>query len=167
MFESEIKTLGDKVDIKTWLYEGGLPADAAPATSTRAAAIEKLATTGGEVDATTWVTLDWVVYLRALPEQVPAARLKALDERYQLTQTRNAEIAMHWLPLVVRADLRDAAPAVEAFLLRVGRIRMVRPLYTAMMGGSEFWRSLAKTTYARAKPKYHPLTRSSVDSIVK
>ena len=74
---------------------------------------------------------------------------------------------MHWLPLVVRADLRDAAPAVEAFLMSVGRVRMVRPLYKAMMASSDFWRSLAKTTFARAKPKYHPFTRRALDDIVK
>jgi leukotriene-A4 hydrolase len=167
MFEAEIKTLGSKVDIAEWVYGGGLPADAAPAPSAHAESIAKLATSGGEVDATSWGTIDWVTYLSALPDVNPAPRLKALDDRYHLTQTRNAEIAMHWLPLVVRADMRDAAPAVEAYLMTVGRVRMVRPLYKAMMASTEFWRSLASSTFARAKPKYHPITRGAVGDIAK
>jgi leukotriene-A4 hydrolase len=167
MFEAEIKTLGNKVDIATWVYDGGLPADAAPAPSAHAEAISQLATSGGDVDASSWRTTEWVIYLGALPTNVSATRLQTLDDRYQLTQTRNAEIAMHWLPLLVRADMRDKAPAVEAYLMRVGRARMVRPLYTAMMAGTDFWQALAKKTFANAKPKYHPITRRVVEAILK
>ncbi len=166
MFEAEIKTLGTKVDVAAWLG-GGLPADAAPAPSPHAEAIGKLAVGAGDVDASTWGTMDWVVFLDAVPEHITADRLKALDAKYQLTQTHNDEIAMHWLPLVVRADIREAAPAVETFLMSVGRVRMVRPLYAAMMDGSDFWKALAKKTFAAAKPKYHPITRAAIDGVVK
>lgn len=167
MFEAEAKQLGTKIDLRAWLYQGGLPADAAPSPSTRAAAVEQLATSGGDPDATSWTTMDWVVFLRALPETVTAERLQALDARYKLTSTTNAEIAMHWLPLLVRADVQAAAPAVEAFLMKVGRVRMVRPLYAAMMAGSESWRALARATFQRAKPKYHPITQGAIGRVVK
>jgi hypothetical protein len=165
MFEAEIKTLGSKVDIATWLYEGGLPADAATATSAKAATIEKLAS-GGDIDPSGWTTTDWTIYLRSLADNVPQARLQALDDRYKLTATTNPEIAMHWLPRAVRADMRAAAPAVEAYLMKVGRVRNLRPLYKEMMAGGEFWRALAKTTFERAQPKYHPITRSAMAEIV-
>ncbi|HEY5924770.1 MAG TPA: M1 family metallopeptidase [Kofleriaceae bacterium] len=167
MFEAEVKTLGTKVDIATWLYTGGVPADAAPAASAKAAAIEQLAASGADVDATSWTTMEWRIFLRALPDKTPAARLQALDDKYHLTATTNAEIAMHWLPRVVNADIRTAAPAVEAYLLDVGRVRNLRPLYAAMMAGGEFWRALAKTTFERAKPKYHPFARSVFANVVK
>jgi leukotriene-A4 hydrolase len=166
-FEAEIKQLGTKVDVKPWLYQGGLPANAAPSPSTRAEQLQQLAATGGEIDPKTWSTVDWVVYLRALPKDVSAERLKALDAKHALTSTTNAEIAMYWLPLVVRADMRETAPAVEAFLVKVGRIRMVRPLYQAMIAGTDSWQALAKTTFERAKPKYHPITRELIGRIFK
>jgi leukotriene-A4 hydrolase len=167
MFEAEVKTLGNKVDIPTWLYEGGLRADAAPAPSPTASAIEQLATSGGDIDAKAWTTTEWGIYLDALPETTPAARLQALDDRFHLTAMPNPEIAMHWLPALVRADVRTAAPAVEAYLMKVGRVRMVRPLYAAMLAGTEFWRALAKTTFEHAKPKYHPFTRSVIGELMK
>ena len=168
MFEAEAKAqLGTKVDLKTWLYAPGLPADAAPATSARATAIEKLAKQGGEPSADGWTTLDWVVFLRALPQGVALARLQALDARYHLTATTNAEIAMHWLPLLVKADARDAAPDVQAYLLRVGRARMIRPLYDAMKDKNEFWHALARQTYERAKPRYHHLTREAIEKVLR
>lgn len=167
MFAAEIESLGTKVDVAQWLYEGGLPADAAPARSTRAEKLEQLAATQAELDATTWTTLDWTVYLRALPEQISARELEALDARYHLTTTSNAEIAMHWLPLVVRADLRSAAPAVEAYLSKVGRVRMVRPVYAAMMAGNAFWRERARAVFAQTRAKYHPITRAALADLVK
>lgn len=165
-FEAEAKQLGTKIDLRAWLYEGGLPASAVATPSTRAAEIEQLAKSGADPDTSSWTTIDWVVFLRALPETIAAERLTALDERYQLTNTTNAEIAMHWLPLLVRADVRDAAPAVEAYLLKVGRVRMIGPLYEAMMKGSEPWRALARSTFERAKPKYHPIAQRAIESVV-
>jgi len=67
----------------------------------------------------------------------------------------------------VRADMRTAAPAVEAYLMKVGRVRMVRPLYAAMLAGTEYWRALAKSTFERAKPKYHPFTRAVIGELIK
>jgi leukotriene-A4 hydrolase len=166
MFEAEIKPLGGKVDIRKWLYEGGLPDGAAPAPSQHAEQIAKLATDKVVPDAAEWSTLDWVIYLEAIPENVSADLLEAVDERYHLTTTANAEIAMHWLPLLVRADLRDAAPAVEAYLGKVGRVRMVRPVYAAMMKSGDFWRQLAKSTFERTKPRYHPITRDSIGEVL-
>ena len=167
MFAAEVKPLGDKVPIATWLDGGGLPAGAAATPSAHATAIEQLATSGAEIDAAQWTTLDWVVYLRSLPERSPAARLQALDDRYHLTATANAEIAMNWLPLVVRADMRTAAPAVEDYLKKVGRVRNLRPVYAAMMGGAESWRALARSTFAHASPRYHPITRAALADLVK
>jgi hypothetical protein len=63
--------------------------------------------------------------------------------------------------------VRGAASAVEAFLMKVGRVRMVRPLYAAMMKSGDFWRDLATSTFARAKPKYHPVTRAALSDIIK
>jgi len=168
MFIAEAKAqLGTKVDLEAWLYKPGLPADAAPASSPQAEAIEKLATSGGEPNAQAWTTLEWTAYIEALPENTPLQRLQQLDARYHLTTSPNAELAMHWLPLMVNADARDVAPAVQSFLMRIGRTRMIRPLYKAMWGKNEFWRELAKTTFERAKPRYHSLARDSVAEVLK
>jgi aminopeptidase N len=166
-FAAEAKSLGTKVDIAAWLYTGGLPGDAAPTPSAKAEQITNLAVSGGEIDPAGWTTLEWRLYLRALPDKLPQERITALDERFQLTATSNAEIAMHWLPLLVRADVRSAAPAVVAYLTRIGRVRMIRPLYEATMESGDFWRALATSTFARVKTKYHPVTRAALADIIK
>lgn len=162
--------LGTKVNLEPWLREGGVPTDAAPCPSATASRIEAEAAsfvkTGTLPDAGAWTTTAWVVFLRALPDDIARDRVMALDVMFNLTKTANAEIAMHWLPIVVAADIQDDAPAVTAFLSTVGRLRMVMPLYRAMMAKNDFWRDLAKSTYERAKPVYHPITREAVGSVL-
>ena len=151
-----------------WLHDQGLPTTTPPPTSKTVTAIEATAAglaTGALPPPAGWTTLDWVIYLRALPATVTAAQLEQLDGTYGLSRG-NAEIQMSWLPLLVTADVRAAAPAVEAYLTQVGRRRMVRPLYDAMNKGSEFWRALARTTFERAKPLYHPLTRDTIAELL-
>ena len=171
MFAAEVKrVLGTKVDIDAWLYEGGVPPGAATAPSTIALQLEAAAAAFASAetlpDASAWTTMEWVVFLRALPKTSTAAQLDALDTAFHLTQTSNSEIAMHWLPLLVAADDRAGGPAIEKFLSTVGRRRMVMPLYEAMHGKNDWWRDLAKQTFERAKAIYHPITRESVAQLL-
>jgi aminopeptidase N len=162
--------LGDKVDLQAWLYGFGLPADAAPTTSSRATMLgeqaKAYAAGGVEPDPSAWTTVDWTVFLRALPKDVSRDRLRTLDARFALTASSNAEIAMHWLPRMVAVDDRDAAPAVTEFLGRIGRRRMVVPVFEAMSTGGDYWRGLAKETFAAVKARYHPITRESITKIL-
>jgi leukotriene-A4 hydrolase len=171
MFAAEAKrVLGTKVNIDAWLYQGGIPADAALATSAIATRLEAAATAfasaGTLPDAVAWTTTEWVLFLRGLPKDITAARLDALDAAFHLTTTTNPEIAMHWLPILVGADDQAGAPAIEKFLTTVGRRRMVMPLYEAMHAKNPWWNDLAKKTFERAKPLYHPITRESVAQLL-
>jgi aminopeptidase N len=171
MFVADAKrVLGTKVNVDKWLYEGGIPAGAAPAPSTMAtrltAAATAFASAGTLPDASTWATMEWAVFIEALPKDITAERLDALDATFHLTGSSNAEISMHWLPLLVNADDRAGSPAIEKFLSKVGRRRMVMPVYEAMHAKNDWWRAVAKNTFERAKAIYHPITRESVAQLL-
>ncbi len=175
MFETEAKAelasgSGAAIDLAEWLYKPGLPAHTATSSSQRAsmleAAADAFAKDGTPIDPTGWGTIDWVVFLRELPETVSPARIAELDKAHHLTATTNAEIAMHWLPRLVVADARDAVPAIEQFLLKVGRRRMVMPVYSAMAAKNEFWQQQARAIFKRAKPRYHAITAGSIDQLL-
>jgi leukotriene-A4 hydrolase len=156
--------------IERWLHEPGLPADVAPQTSKRADAIEAAAATfakEGTLPVTeAWTTLEWVVFLRSLPATVKLVTLRTLDAKFTLTSSPNAEIGMHWLPIAIRANDPAAKPAIEKFLTTVGRRRMVRPVYEALIDQGGAWRELAVATFARAKAGYHPVTRDTIAKLL-
>jgi hypothetical protein len=65
----------------------------------------------------------------------------------------------------VRNDHRAAFPALERYLLDIGRRKFIRPLYRLLMAtphGADF----ARRVYASARPGYHPIAQASLDAIV-
>ncbi len=153
-----------------WLHEPGLPPTAPPSTSTRITALEAqagaYAKDGVLPDVSAWKTMDWMAFLDALPEDLARTRVLALDTKHRLTSSPNRLIQMTWFPVVIRADVRDAAPAIEEFLQHVGRRWLVRAVYEPLIAKNEFWRELAATTFEKAKAGYHPVTRDGIAAML-
>jgi aminopeptidase N len=153
-----------------WLDQPGLPASAPAIDSSEyralSAAAAALASTGALPDATAWTTTDWTTFLDALPKDVAPASLQALDAKYHLTASTNVPQLTSWLPRAIHADLRATAPAVRAFLLRVGRRWMTLAVFEAALAENDFWRALAAKTFDEAKAGYHPITRGSVAELL-
>jgi aminopeptidase N len=169
-FEADAEPLFTKQRVgwtlAAWLHQPGLPPTAPPSSSARFDALAKqataLAASGALPDATTWTTNEWNAFLRAMPKDIAPEHLKALDAKYKLTASTNAPRAMHWLPIMIRADLREAAPAVQAYFKRIGRRWLANTVYEAAIAKNEYWRNLAATTFEQAKASYHPITRDSI-----
>ncbi|MBA3453872.1 MAG: M1 family metallopeptidase [Deltaproteobacteria bacterium] len=153
-----------------WLHKPGLPPTAPPSTSTRVAALEAQAVTyakeGKLPDTKTWKTTDWMAFLDGLPGDISRPRLLALDAKHQLTRSPNRLIQMRWFPVLIKADIREAAPQIEEFLMHVGRRWLVRAVYEPLIARNDFWRDLAATTFEKAKAGYHPLTRDAIAAML-
>jgi hypothetical protein len=54
---------------------------------------------------------------------------------------------------------------LQHYLLTIGRRKLVRPLYEALMKTPK-GAALARTTYIQARPGYHPITATAIDLIV-
>ncbi len=156
--------------LAAWLHDPGLPPGTEPAPSKRVGDLEAIATafatSGTAFDPAAWSTLDWVIFLRALPATISLDRLQALDARFHLTASSNAEIGMHWLPIAVRADDRDVVSAVQSYLMKVGRRRNINPLYAAMMKRGAPWDRIARETFEQARRLYHPIVRDTIARMV-
>ena len=93
------------------------------------------------------------------------ATLKALDDRYGLTASANAEIRSRWCKLLLAAGAATAGPLTVDFLTAQGRMKFVRPLYRALhkspMDGAA---DLAVRTFVDHHNFYHPICRKMVAS---
>ena len=89
-----------------------------------------------------------------------------LDHAFHLTNSRNDEILNQWLAMAVKANYRPAYPRLESFLLSVGRMKMIRPLYVQLMK-TDYGKQFATRVYAKARPGYHPIAQAMADKIVK
>jgi hypothetical protein len=81
-----------------------------------------------------------------------------------LTNRRNAEIAFAWYMQAIHGGYEPALPALEDFLMRVGRGKFIYDLYEALHEhGRGAW---ASEVYARARPGYHPIAQRRIDEIL-
>ena len=159
-------------EVKAWIEQPGIPADATVPASPRFAAIaaaraEWLAGTRkpADVGAKDWNTQEWMYFLDGLPEQVAPAALTAFDAAWHLTGHANAEIARRWYLVSIRSGYLPARAAMADYMTRIGRRYLVVPLYEALAqtpDGLKF----ARSVYAKAKPGDHPITQASIDKVL-
>ncbi|HEY0085246.1 MAG TPA: M1 family metallopeptidase [Allosphingosinicella sp.] len=155
-----------------WVYQPGLPANAARPDANAFAPVDvALATfkSGGAASAVPysgWTTAERLRFLNGLPRELSQARLAELDRAMNLTGSSNSETLFAWLQLALSNRYEPAVPAAERFLGGMGRRKFVAPLFTTLMGEGEWGRPIAKRIYAATRPGYHAVTTGTVDKTV-
>ena len=66
----------------------------------------------------------------------------------------------------LRHHYQRAMPALERFLVTVGRRKFVRPLFQDLEA-QDWGKAEAVRIYAKARPGYHSVTTSTLDAIVR
>ncbi|MGA8597712.1 MAG: leukotriene A4 hydrolase C-terminal domain-containing protein, partial [Bryobacteraceae bacterium] len=117
------------------------------------------------IDTKHWSTQPWLEFLQVLPSPLTTAQKSHLDHAFHFTKTGTVEIHDQWLKMVVAADYQPAFPRLKQFLLEVGRMKMIRPLYKELMK-SPAHSKFAVEVYAQARPGYHPIAQLAIDKIV-
>jgi len=159
-------------EFNTWIYEPGIPSFAKATQSTRFIAVDAARNgwlagklSAKKIPAKKWSTQEWAHFLDNLPKTLPLKKLQELDKAFKLTGTPNGEIGMRWYPITIRSGYVKSRPAIEAFLNKIGRRKLIMPSYTALTeskDGLEF----AKQVFAKARPGYHPITIGSVEALL-
>lgn len=159
--------------LRRWIDGTDLPADALLVHSDALARVDEQRrrweqgelTTAG-LETAKWTVQEWLEFLDKIPAPQPGARLAELDGRFALTASRNAEIAHSWYRLAIASDYHAVDSALEQYLVRIGRLKLIQPLYAQLMktpAGAE----RARRIYAQARAGYHPITQRALDRIVK
>lgn len=169
--ESKLPGALEAVDARAYLDRPGMPDTAPEFRSAQLDGLTALAqgwAAGGRPSAeqiAAWKPSELLVYLQKLPRELSHADCAWLDGHFQLTGRGNHEILVEWLTLAAAADYEPAFPRIREVLLRVGRMKYLRPLYGAL-GHSPRTRALAREIFAAASPGYHGLSRRVVQSVL-
>jgi leukotriene-A4 hydrolase len=159
--------------LTSWIFGHGLP-ESVPAIDRSAfVAIDNSidAISGSQahingMQTSEWSTHHWLHFLHQLqlrPDASDSDRLKALDSRFKLSQSRNSEIAFAWYSLALARHYYQVKPELGQYLERIGRRRLVVPLYEQLAASEE--RPWAEAVFSRAKAGYHPMTTQSVERL--
>jgi leukotriene A-4 hydrolase/aminopeptidase len=167
--DEKLPGTSEKVHAKEWLYETGMPKNAPVFKSKKLEELTALAKSWTEGKRPTdaqikaWTPQELLVFLQNLPRELEEASLTWLDSKLSLTGRGNYEILVEWLTIAGGSDYEPVFGRIREVLMRVGRMKFLRPLYTAM-GKSERTRELGRDIFEKAKAGYHSLSRRAIES---
>jgi leukotriene-A4 hydrolase len=157
-----------RAQVVRWTYEPGLPADALIPVSANLDKAEALAgawaaddATLADIDVSNWSPQARIHFINSLPADLALEKVAALDEAWQLSNSSNAEIGRTWFIQVAKRRHKPAYEALEAYLNRHGRARLVAPIYAALAANGQDL-ELARSVFEATRSKYHPLTAMSI-----
>jgi leukotriene-A4 hydrolase len=159
------RELPTSVPLEDWIYRPGIPPSAAEPHSDAFTRVEAQAARwqeGETIKTNRWCTHEWLHFLRVL-DHLDLARL---DREFHFSTWSNSEILCQWLLMAVRTCYEPAYSRLENFLCSVGRRKFLKPLYAELLktpGGSEH----ARRIYQKARPGYHPITRMTLDAMLR
>ena len=154
----------DKERINQWIFKAGIP-NASPKPSSDAFSnvdtqrAQWLAGTllADKVQTADWTVHQWLYFLNNMPDVLSKKQMLELDAAFDLTNSKNNEIAHSWLLMSVENWYEPAMPRLYEYLTTIGRNKLVKPLYRELSKTAE-GKILARKAFAEAKPGYHPLT---------
>ena len=117
-----------------------------------------------ELSTDSWTVHHWQFFLTTLPIKLTIQQLAALDDRFNFTQSTNAEIAFAWFMVAIRNHYVAALPAIEQYLENIGRGKFVRPLYSEL--NSAGYLDKASEIYQKSRAGYHPSIINQLDKIM-
>jgi len=165
--ESNVALKG--LDLGEWLNKPGVPDGTVLPVSARLTKQVELSGkwSSGEMktdDLMTaeWSTQDWLAFLNHLPEKLPTSLMAELDKKAQLTDKSNAEVAHVWFLLAIRSGYTAADAATDAYISRIGRRKLVVPLYKAILMLPN-GKARATALFEKARSGYHPITAGTLE----
>ncbi len=169
--EEGLPGLATDVGARAWLYEPGIPSNAPVFRSARLDQLVTLAAAFPRGDRPSpaavagWSPAEMLVYLQNLPREIDRDGCAWLDAALGLTGRGNHEILVEWLTVAAGSDYEPVFPRLREVLLRVGRMKYLRPLYGAL-GRHPRTRALAREVFAEASPRYHQLSRRVAATVI-
>jgi aminopeptidase N len=161
-----------EIDLDEWLTKPGMPKDAPQFSSPALARVDrevelwKSKKDPQALDTGGFVTQQWLHFLEGIADSLDASSMKKLDDAFHLTSTGNCEIADVWLRLAIANGYSAADARLEDFLMTIGRRKFLEPLYKEM-AKTDAGMKRARAIYANARPRYHAMSASTIDKLLK
>ena len=160
-------------EISEWIFNAGLPSYAPQPTSDAFTVIDKniKQLVNGEITlaqlpTAKWTLHEWLHFINNLPLDTDNERMVNLDKTFDLTNSKNAEIAHAWYLLSLRVDYKAVYPAMSEYLKSIGRRKLIVPLYKELAKDPES-KAWALDVYKQARPGYHGLAQGTIDTVLK
>lgn len=110
-----------------------------------------------------WHPHQWLAFVHAIPSNTPSNILADLDSVFKLSSSPNLEIRFAWCHKALSLGDTTAWAGAADLVSRVGRIKMVKPLYQVMQSQDP---AATKKLYASNQAGYHPVLVKALNSFI-
>jgi leukotriene-A4 hydrolase len=162
----------DRLQIKAWVYDTGLPESFEAGSSKRFNVVEaelEALLSGkpvNQLNTAGWSSYEWLYFLRQLRNQTyEISLLEKLDQAFGFSESGNSELQVEWFLCCIPLAYPNAKAAMERFLSEIGRRKLVVPVYRALWQHLPS-RPLALQWFIQYADNYHPITRNSVAAVL-
>lgn len=166
------KKLEEEINADAWIYETDLPKDIPSITSSKLENVNlvlKDFSVGKklkDLNFKNWSSHEYLYFIRGLDKDLNIAQFDELHATFNFANSGNSELAAAWFEHVIRHQYKKDFPALENFLVNVGRRKFLMPLYTALISTTE-GKKMAKDIYKKARGNYHYVSVESLDELLK
>ncbi len=159
------------VNINEWIYGPGLPENCPVITAERFEIVDQNYAVfihgqpASKLKTDEWSTMEWIHFLRALPDTLSDQQMDDLDQTFSFTNSTNSEIQAAWYELAIKQGYgQKIMPSIRAFLIEVGRRKFLTPLYKALIAKGQT--DAAREIFEAAKPNYHSISSNSIQQLL-
>jgi len=160
--------------LQEWLHSEGIPAFALLPQSDAFAKVEQARDAwlaGGPMGALAfaskaWSVQEWIHFVETLPRTLMLAKMSELDDQFGFTKSPNAAIAQVWFRLAIATSYKPAYATLENYLARIGRRRLIMPLYRDLASTPE-GKVQAKEILAKTREGYHPIVQTAIELLLR
>lgn len=110
-----------------------------------------------------WQPHQWLSFVHAIPETTKPSVLAAVDAVYNLSRSANMEIRFAWCHRALSLGDTKAWAGAQDLVSKVGRMKMVKPLYQAM---HDLNAQATLLIYQSNRANYHPVLIKALDQLI-
>lgn len=169
--KSELPEVFEKLDVRQWIYEPGLPGQRYRPQSDlydEVQAVIEAYTQGNrptQEQVAGWQRYQILSFLQALPKQIPVEDCKYLEEVLDLESKNDAAHYSYFYATCIRSGYEGILPHVEQYLARNGRMLYVLPIFRALVA-SDWAKAYARPILERVQERQHTITVHVTDKLL-
>lgn len=170
--KEKIPDVEEQVNIQEWIFEPGFPQSApilhSDIYTNVVTAVEKFKT--GELPkeegVSHWKPAEITLFLRLLPERVSIEQCRFIEALFDFKTEQNPTPLTAFYVITLRNGYEDAWSGIQTLVARIGRGFLLNRIFRAM-AYSDWARDRSRDLFESNRPRYHPLTLSNIESILK
>jgi len=170
--KAELPEVFEKVDIRKWVYEPGLPEEWHRPKSHLYDEVEEVlneyerGTRPTKQQAQNWHRFQIFSFLQGLPEKIPVEDCQYFEDILDLEKRNDAGYYSFFYTTCIASGYEAVLSHVEQFMERVGRMLYILPIVRAMIE-TDWSREHIRPLFERLRDRHHQITVNAIEGLLK